>query len=198
LLINTDAPGFSVGRKLEKMGMRSSDTAELIFEDCLVPKENLLGQEGCGFYALMTGLERERLSACTLSYMGAQMALEEAIRYAKTRIQFGKPIVGHQVISHMLAEMATEVEAGRRLAYHAASLYDTGVGCNMEVSMAKLFCSEMALRVINNAVQIHGGYGFMKEYMVERLYRDAKVSTIGAGTSQIMKYVIGREMGLRD
>jgi alkylation response protein AidB-like acyl-CoA dehydrogenase len=198
LLIDTDTPGFSVGRKLDKMGMRSSDTAELVFEDCMVPKDNLLGQEGHGFYALMAGLEKERLSACTLSYMGAQMALEEAVRYAKTRIQFGKPIIGHQVVAHMLAEMATEVEAGRRLAYHAASLYGAGIGCNMEVSMAKLFCSEMALRVINNAVQIHGGYGFMKEYMVERLYRDAKLSTIGGGTSQIMKYIISKELELRE
>ncbi len=197
LLIDTDTPGFSVGKELKKMGMLSSDTAELVFEDCLVPKENLLGEEGKGFYALMAGLERERLSACALSYMGAEVALAEAIKYAQTRIQFGKPIISFQVINHMIADMATEIEAGKRLAYHAASMYDAKIECNKEVSMAKLFCSEMALRVIDRAVQIHGGYGFMREYVVERLYRDAKLITIGAGTSQIMKHVIIREMGLR-
>jgi len=197
LLIDTDTPGFAVGKELKKMGMLSSDTAELIFEDCLVPKENLLGEEGKGFYALMAGLEKERLSACALSYMGAEVALDETIKYAQTRIQFGKPIISFQVINHMIADMATEVEAGKRLAYHAASMYDAKIECNKEVSMAKLFCSEMALRVIDKAVQIHGGYGFMREYVVERLYRDAKLVTIGAGTSQIMKHIIIREMGLR-
>lgn len=197
ILIDTDTPGFSVGKKLNKMGMLSSDTAELVFEDCLVPKENLLGEEGKGFYALMAGLEKERLSACALSYMGAEVALDEAIKYAQTRIQFGKPIISFQVISHMIADMATEIEAGKRLAYHAASMYDAKMECNKEVSMAKLFCSEMALKVIDRAVQIHGGYGFMREYVVERLYRDAKLITIGAGTSQIMKHIIIREMGLR-
>jgi len=197
ILIDTDTPGFSVGKKLNKMGMLSSDTAELVFEDCLVPKENLLGEEGKGFYALMAGLEKERLSACALSYMAAEVALDEAIKYARTRIQFGKPIISFQVISHMIADMATEIEAGKRLAYHAASMYDAKMECNKEVSMAKLFCSEMALKVIDRAVQIHGGYGFMREYVVERLYRDAKLITIGAGTSQIMKHIIIREMGLR-
>ncbi|MDA8335923.1 MAG: acyl-CoA dehydrogenase family protein [Peptococcaceae bacterium] len=197
LLIDADTPGLSVGGKLDKMGMWSSDTAEIVFEDCLVPGTNLLGKEGEGFYALMAGLERERLSACALSYMGAQIALEESIKYAKSRTQFGKSIIGHQVISHLIADMATEVEAGKRLAYHAASLYDSGIKCNKEVSMAKLFCTEMALRVINNAVQIHGGYGFVRGFAVERLYRDARLATIGAGTSQIMKQVIVREMGLR-
>jgi acyl-CoA dehydrogenase len=197
LLVETDTPGFSVGRKLNKMGMLSSDTAELVFEDCLVPRENLLGKEGEGFYALMVGLERERLAGSTLAYMLAELALEESIKYAKERIQFGKPILSFQVINHMIAEMATDMEAGKRMAYHAASLYDAGIRCNREVSMAKLFCSEMSLRVIDKAVQIHGGYGFMREYLVERLYRDAKLTTIGGGTSQIMKNIIINEMGLR-
>lgn len=198
LLVDTDTPGFSVGRKLDKMGMLSSDTAELIYEDCLVPKENLLGEEGRGFYALMSGLEMERLSICALTYMGAQVALEEAIKYAKERTQFGQPIIKFQAINHMIADMATEVEVGRRLAYHAASMNDAGIRCNKEVSMAKYYCSEMFLRVVDKAVQIHGGYGFMKEFLVERLYRDAKVLTIGGGTSQIQKRVIMREMGLRE
>lgn len=197
LLIDTDTPGFSVGRKLDKMGMKSSDTAELVFEDCMVPKENLLGQEGQGFFALMAGLERERLSACVLAYMGAQVAMEESIRYARERVQFNRPIIRHQVIAHMLADMATEVEASKRLAYHAAALVDGGIPCNKEVSMAKLFCTETSLKVIDRAVQVHGGYGFMDEYLVSRLYRDAKVGTIGAGTSQIMRHVIIREMGMR-
>jgi acyl-CoA dehydrogenase len=197
LLIDTNTPGFSVGRKLNKMGMLSSDTAELVFEDCLVPKDNLLGKEGQGFYALMAGLEKERLAACALSYMAAQVALDEAVQYAKTRVQFGKPIIAHQVIGHMLAEMMTDVEASKRMAYHAAAMYDAGIPCNLEVSMAKLFCSETALGVIDKAVQIHGGYGFIREYPVERLYRDSKLITIGGGTSQIMKHIIIRETGLR-
>jgi alkylation response protein AidB-like acyl-CoA dehydrogenase len=146
----------------------------------------------------MAGLERERLSACALSYTGAQVALEEAIKYAKARVQFNKPIIRHQVIAHMLADMATEIEACKRLAYHAASLVEKGISCNREVSMAKLYCTETANRVIDRAVQIHGGYGFMKEYIVERLYRDARLATIGAGTSQIMRHIIVRELGLRE
>jgi alkylation response protein AidB-like acyl-CoA dehydrogenase len=197
LLIDTDTPGFSVGRKLEKMGLHASDTTELIFDDCMVPRENLLGEEGDGFYALMTGLERERLAGCALAYMGAEMALHESLKYAQQRTQFGRPIIGFQAVNHMIAEMATELEAGKRLAYHAAALSNLGIRCNKEISMAKLFCSEMALRVVDKAVQIHGGYGLMKEFLVERLYRDVKLFTIGAGTSQIQKNIILTEMGLR-
>ena len=197
LLIDTDTPGFSVGRTLEKMGMHSSDTTELVFEDCMVPRENLLGEEGNGFYALMRGLERERLAGCALAYMGATLAMEEAITYATQRTQFDKPIIGFQAVNHMIAEMATDIEAGLRLAYHAAAMTDAGLRCNKEVSMAKLFCSEMALRVVDKAVQIHGGYGLMKEFLVERIYRDVKLFTIGAGTSQVQKNIILGEMGLR-
>jgi len=197
LVIDTKTPGFSVGRKLNKMGCLSSDTAELVFEDCLVPKENLVGKEGQGFYALMGGLEKERQTTCALSYMGAQVALDETIKYAQTRIQFNKPIISHQVIAHMIAEMATDVEVMKRIFYHAAALYEAKIKCNLEVSMAKLFCTEQALKVIDKAVHIHGGYGYMREYKVERLYRDIKLMSIGAGTSQIMKHVIIREMGLR-
>ncbi|MDY6851823.1 MAG: acyl-CoA dehydrogenase family protein, partial [Thermodesulfobacteriota bacterium] len=170
---------------------------EILFDDCMVPKENLLGEEGRGFYALMQGLERERLCAAALSYMAGQVALDEAIKYAKERTQFGQPIFKFQAINHMIADMATEVESGKRLSYHAASMYDAGIKCNKEVAMAKLYCSEMALRVIDKAVQIHGGYGFMMEFPVARLYRDAKLMTIGAGTSQVQKHVILGEMGLR-
>ena len=197
LLIDTNTKGFSVGKKLHKMGMLSSDTAELVFEDCLVPRENLIGKEGDGFYALMGGLERERLCGAVLSYCMAQVALEDTIEYAKTRTQFGAPIVSFQAISHMIAEMATEIEAGRQLAYHVVRLMEAGVKCNKEASMAKYWCAEMLLRAVDKAVQIHGGYGFIREYRVERLYRDAKLQTIGGGTNQIMRNVIAAEMGLR-
>ncbi|MBU2550225.1 MAG: acyl-CoA dehydrogenase family protein [Proteobacteria bacterium] len=197
LLIETDTPGFSVGRKLNKMGNHSSDTAELIFEDCMVPRENLVGEENKGFYALMGGLEMERLSGAALSYMGATLAMEESIRYATERTQFGKPLMSFQVLNHMIADMATEIEAGKRLAYHAASMYDAGQRCNKEVSMAKYYCSELAKRVCDRAVQIHGGYGYMREFLVERLYRDVRLYSIGGGTSEIQKNVILAEMGLR-
>lgn len=197
VLVDTNTKGFSVGRKLHKMGMLSSDTAELVFEDCLVPKENLIGKEGQGFTYLMAGLERERLSGAVLSYIMAELALQDAIEYAKQRTQFGTPIVSFQAISHMIAEMATEVEAGRQLAYHAVSLMEAGVRCNKEAAMAKYWCAEMLLRVVDKAVQIHGGYGFIREYRVERFYRDAKLQTIGGGTNQIMRNVIIAEMGLR-
>lgn len=197
VLVDTDTEGFSVGRKLNKMGMLSSDTAELVYEDCVVPKENLIGEEGKGFYYLMAGLERERLSGAVLSYIMAELALEDSIEYAKTRIQFGTPIISYQAINHMIAEMATEIEAGRQLSYHTVSLMNAGVRCNKEASMAKYWCAEMLLRVVDKAVQIHGGYGFIREYRVERLYRDAKLQTIGGGTNQIMRNVIVAEMGLR-
>jgi len=197
ILVDTGTEGFSVGRKLQKMGMLSSDTAELVYEDCFVPKENLIGEEGKGFYYLMAGLERERLSGAVLSYIMAELALEDSIEYAKTRIQFGTPIMSYQAINHMIAEMATEIEAGRQLSYHTVSLMNAGVRCNKEASMAKYWCAEMLLRAVGKAVQIHGGYGFIREYRVERLYRDAKLQTIGGGTNQIMRNVILSEMGLR-
>jgi acyl-CoA dehydrogenase len=194
LVIEADTPGFSVGRKLRKMGMHSSDTAELIFEDCLVPKNNLLGVEGAGSYALMAGLERERLAASALAYMGATLALEEV---ARERIQFGRPILGFQAVAHMIADMATDVEAGKRLTYDAATVHGAGLRSNEDSSRTKLFCSEMALRVVDKTVQIHRGYGFTREFLVERLYCDVKLLTIGGGTSQIQKNVILAEMGLR-
>ena len=197
ILVDTNTKGFSVGRKLHKMGMLSSDTAELVYEDCLVPKENLIGKAGHGFAYLMAGLERERLSGAVLSYIMAELALEDAITYAKQRTQFGTSIINFQAISHMIAEMATEVEAGRQLAYHAVDLLEAGAKCNKETAMAKYWCAEMLLRVVDKAVQIHGGYGFIREYRVERLYRDAKLQTIGGGTNQIMRNVIISEMGLR-
>ena len=195
-IFDTSTPGFSVGRKLKKMGMRSSDTAELVFEDCVVPAENLLGEEGRGFYGIMTGFENERIVGAVTAYSAAEVALELSIQYSRERTQFGRPIGEFQAISHMLAEMATDIEAARQLAYHAAWLRANNQPCIKEVHFAKLFATEMANNVANKAVQIHGGYGFMQEYEVERIYRDVRLINIGAGTSQIMKNVIAKQLGV--
>ncbi len=196
IIFETNTPGFSVGRKLKKMGMHSSDTAELFFDDCIVPAENLLGRKGEGFYAIMLGFENERLVGAAMSYSGAEVALELSLQYAKQRIQFGRPIGQFQVISHMLSEMATDIEAARQLTYHAAWLKSKGKPCRKEVHMAKVFATEIAGQVANKAVQIFGGYGYMQEYEVERIYRDTRLGNIGAGTSQIMKNIIAKQLGL--
>jgi len=196
IIFETTTPGFSVGRKLKKMGMRSSDTAELFFDDCVVPAENLLGEEGQGFYAIMAGFENERLVGAAMSYSGAEVALDLSLKYARQRIQFGKPIGQFQVISHMLSEMATDIEAARQLTYHVVWLKSNGKPCRKEVHMAKVFATEIASQVANKAVQIFGGYGYMQEYEVERIYRDVRLGNIGAGTSQIMKNIIAKQLGL--
>lgn len=195
IIFETTTPGFSVGRKLKKMGMRSSDTAELFFDDCVVPAENLLGEEGQGFYAIMAGFENERLVGAAMSYSGAEVALDLSLKYARQRIQFGKPIGQFQVISHMLSEMATDIEAARQLTYHVVWLKSNGKPCRKEVHMAKVFATEIASQVANKAVQIFGGYGYMQEYEVERIYRDVRLGNIGAGTSQIMKNIIAKQLG---
>ena len=197
LLVDTDSQGFSVSRKFDKTGLLSSDTTELVFDDVMVPRENLLGEENKGFYALMTGLESERISLAVEAYMGATLALEESIKFAKERIQFGKPIGQFQVIAHQLADMATDVEAAKRLVYHAAMLYSSGVECQLEVSMAKVFACEAGCRVVAHAVQIHGGYGYIREYLVDRLYRDMRLFNIGGGTREVMRDIIAKEMGFR-
>ena len=196
IIFETKTPGFSVGRKLKKMGMRSSDTAELFFDDCVVPAENLLGEEGQGFYAIMAGFENERLVGAAMSYSGVEVALDLSIKYARKRIQFGRPIGQFQAISHMLSEMATDIEAAKQLTYHAAWLRSNGKPCRKEVHMAKVFATEMANQVANKAIQIFGGYGYMQEYEVERIYRDVRLANIGAGTSQIMKNIIAKQLGL--
>jgi acyl-CoA dehydrogenase len=197
LLVDTDSKGFSVSKKFHKTGLLSSDTTELVFEDVMVPQKNLLGKENQGFYALMTGLESERLSLAVLAYMGAAMALDESIKYARERMQFDRPIGNFQAIAHQLSDMATDLEASKRLVYHAALLYDSGVKCPTEVSMAKVFAAEAACRVVANAVQIHGGYGYIREYLVDRLYRDIRLFNIGGGTREMMRDIIAKEMGFR-
>ncbi|UCD56173.1 MAG: acyl-CoA dehydrogenase family protein [Candidatus Hydrogenedentota bacterium] len=191
----TDLPGFSVGRKLDKVGNRVSDTAELIFEDYRIPAANLLGEEGQGFYTAMINFQGERLIAAIASVAGAQRMLDMTLEYAQQRVQFGRPIAKFQVTRHKFAEMATEIEAARQLAYHGAYLIDKGIECVKEVSMAKLFCCETAFKVVDRCLQIHGGYGYMNEYPVSRAWRDTRLSTIGGGTSEVMKEIIGRLMG---
>jgi len=191
----TDLPGFTVGRKLDKVGNRESDTAELIFEDYRLPASNLLGEEGQGFYTAMINFQGERLIAAVASVAGAQCVLDMTLEYAQDRVQFNRPIAKFQVTRHKFADMATELEAARHLAYHAAYLVENGIDCVKEVSMAKLFCCETAFKIVDRCLQIHGGYGYMNEYLVSRAWRDTRLTTIGGGTSEVMREIIGRLMG---
>lgn len=194
LIVERGFKGFSNGKKEDKLGLRGSDTGELVFEDCLVPAENLLGQEGEGFKHIMQGLDTGRISIGALALGLAQGALDKCIPYVKERYQFGKPIGSFQAIGAMMADMATEILAARHMVYDAARLMDTGKPFTKEAAMAKLFASEVAMRATTNAIQIFGGYGYTKEYQVERYYRDAKLCEIGEGTSEIQRIVITRQI----
>ena len=196
ILVEKDTKGFKVGQLEDKLGIRGSHTAELIFEDCKVPKENLIGTQDMGFIGAMNILDRGRTAIGAMSVGIAQAALEDSLDYAKQRQQFGKPIGKFQAIQWMLADMATEVEAARLLVYRAAFLEDQEVKFTKEASMAKLFASEMAMKVTNKAIQIFGGYGYTREYPVERYFRDIKLCTIGEGTSEVQRMVIARQLGL--
>ncbi len=187
-------PGVRAGKKQDKMGWRASDTRELIFEDAVVPKENLLGRPGEGFINFLKTLDAGRIGIAALSLGIAEGAYEEALRYAGVRKQFGRPIGSFQGVSFQLADIATEIQAGTHLLYHAAWLKQSGKPFKKEAAMAKLFCSELAMRATTKAVQILGGYGYTTEYPVERMMRDAKVCEIGEGTSEIQRLVIGREI----
>ena len=194
-ILEKGMPGFRPGKKENKLGMRASDTSEVVFTDCRVPGENLLGEEGEGFINSLQILDGGRISIAALALGMAQGAFEAATRYAKQRRQFGKAIAEFQAIQFKLADMATEIEAARLLVYQAAWLADCkDVRFTRESSMAKLFASEIAVRVANEAVQIHGGYGFIKDYPAEKYYRDVKLCTIGEGTSEIQKLVIARHL----
>jgi acyl-CoA dehydrogenase len=195
-LVERESPGLVVSEKLDKMGMRASDTAELAFQDLPVPHDHLLGQEGKGFYEVMRIFQRERLIAGVHAVAGAQRALEDAIAYARERRAFGSPLSRKQVIRHKLADMATLIEAGRWLTYAACLRFQAGEDAVKEISMVKLFTAEMANRVAYEAVQIHGGYGYMREYPVERFYRDARLFPIGGGASEIMKEIIAKQLPL--
>ncbi len=193
-LVERDTPGFTVSRRLDKMGMRASDTAELSLQDCPVPVANLLGEEGRGFHQLAAGLQRERIMAAVLALSGASQALEDTLAYVRERHAFGEPLAARQTLRHRLADMATEIEAARHLVYHAASLYTAGRDCVTEVSMAKLFATEVANRVAYQAVQLHGGYGYMSEFPVERFFRDVRLWTIASGTSEIMREIVAKRL----
>jgi acyl-CoA dehydrogenase len=193
-LVERDTPGFTVSRRLDKMGMRASDTAELSLQACPVPAENLLGEEGRGFHQLAAGLQRERVMAAVLALSGAGQALEDTLAYLRERHAFGAPLASRQALRHRVADMATEIEAARHLVYHAASLYAAGHDCVTPVSMAKLFATEVANRVAYQAVQLHGGYGYMREFPVERFFRDVRLWTIASGTSEIMREIIAKRL----
>jgi len=192
LVIETDTPGFTVSRKLRKMGWNASDTGELAFEDCRVPVENLLGQEGMGFYGIMENFQRERLSLAVMAHQVAQLAYEESVKYAQARQVFGRPVTGFQVTRHKLVDMATKITVAREFNYRVAARMQAGENVITEVSMAKNFACEVCDQVVYDAVQIHGGYGYAREYLVERLYRDARILSIGGGTTEIMKEIISK------
>jgi acyl-CoA dehydrogenase len=196
LVIEKGTEGFEVSRKLEKLGWHASDTGELSFQDARVPAENLLGEENKGFYLIMANFQWERLAMALGAVGGMQATFERTLDYAKERQAFGRAIGSFQAIRHKLAEMATRIEAARDFTYHSFRLFLDGQDCLKEVSIAKLFACRTALEVADEAVQIHGGYGYMREYDVERALRDARLGPIGGGTDEIMKEIIGRQLGL--
>jgi alkylation response protein AidB-like acyl-CoA dehydrogenase len=198
IVVERGTPGFRSGRKEDKLGVRSSDTSELVFEDCRVPLGHLLGQAGMGFVDTLRILDKGRIGIAAFSLGIAQAALEASLRYARERKQFGHPIADFQAIQFKVAEMATKVDAARLLTWRAAALADGGRPYSAESSMAKLFASEASVEIALEAIQIHGGYGYIKEYPVERYLRDAKLGTIGEGTSEVQRLVIARLLlGLR-
>lgn len=193
-IVERGMPGFKVGKVEDKLGMRGSDTASLIFEECILPEESLLGKVNEGFIDALKILEGGRIGMGAIALGIGRGALEESLRYAKERRQFGQPIVSFQAIQWMFADMATELDAARLLVYHAAFLKDQGLRYTKEASMAKLFASEAVMRATMKAIQIHGGYGYTKEFPVERYFRDAKLCEIGEGTSEIQRMIIAREL----
>jgi alkylation response protein AidB-like acyl-CoA dehydrogenase len=193
-IVEKGTPGFIVGKKENKLGLRASETATLILEDCRIPAENLLGMPGRGFTDALRVLDVGRIGIAAMAVGIAQGAFEASLRYAKTRRAFGKELSEMQAIQFKLADMATEIDAARLLTRRAAERKQAGARITREASMAKLFASEMAVRVTNEAVQIHGGYGFIKDYPVEKFYRDVKLCTIGEGTSEIQRMVIARQI----
>ena len=192
LVIESDTPGYSVSEKLKKMGWWASDTAQIFFDECNVPVANLVGKEGQGFYGIMQNFQNERLQLSVMANMTAQMALEESLKYSREREAFGRPLSGFQVTRHKLADMATLVEASREFVYRVAAKIDAGMDQVKEISMAKNFACDVSDRVTYDAVQIHGGFGYMREYLVERLYRDNRILSIGGGTQEIMKEIISK------
>jgi acyl-CoA dehydrogenase len=196
LLMEKGMPGFTTGQPLKKMGWWPSDTAELFFDEVMVPKSNLIGAENMGFFAIMTNFQMERLNLATMANMTAQLALDECLRYVHERTAFGKPLAKMQIIRHKIAEMATQVEVSREFNYRVAARIQAGIPAVTEVSMAKNFATRTSDFVTYEATQIFGGMGFMRESLVERLYRDNRILSIGGGTHEIMNEVIAKQLGL--
>ena len=193
-IVPTDTPGYTVARIEDKMGQHSSDTAQILFENCRVPAANRIGDEGQGLKIALAGLEGGRIGIASQCVGMARAAFEAALRYSKERVAFGVPIFEHQAVQFRLAEMATQIEAARQLIWHAASMKDAGIPCLKEAAMAKLFASEMAERVCSMAIQTFGGYGYVSDFPVERIYRDVRVCQIYEGTSDVQKILIGRAL----
>ncbi|MCE7878226.1 MAG: acyl-CoA dehydrogenase [Betaproteobacteria bacterium PRO3] len=193
-VVDTATPGYRVARVEEKLGQRASDTAQIAFEDCRIPAANRLGAEGQGYRIALANLEAGRIGIASQAVGMARAAFEAALAYARERVAFGKPIGEHQAVNFRLADMAVEIEAARQLVWHAAALRDAGEPCLKEASMAKLFATEMAERVCSAAIQVHGGYGYVNDFPVERIYRDVRVCQIYEGTSDIQRLVIGRSL----
>jgi len=198
ILVEKDTPGFSFGRKEKKLGIRASATRELVFEDCLVPKENIIGKEGMGFIITMKLFDQSRPGIGAQAVGLAQGALEAAVDYARERVQFGHPIFSLQAVQHMLADMAIQVEAARALVYAAARTVDSGAkNIGGESAMAKVFASDIAMKVTTDAMQIFGGVGYMRDYPIEKMFRDAKITQIYEGTNQVLRNVIALELRKR-
>jgi butyryl-CoA dehydrogenase len=195
-IVEKDTPGFTVGVLEDKLGLRGSRTAELIFENCRVPKEQLLGEKNLGFVGAMTILDRGRTAIGAMAVGIAQGALDESVSYATQRQQFGKPIGKNQAIQWMIADMATTIDAARLLVMRAAFLEDKGQPFSIEASMAKLFASDIAMKATRDAIQIHGGHGYMRDLPLERFYRDVKLTQIGEGTSEVQRMIIAKRLGL--
>ena len=193
-LVPIATPGYTVARLEDKMGQHASDTAQILFENCRVPVENLLGEEGMGLKIALSGLEGGRIGIASQAVGMARAAFEAALAYARQRTSFGQPIFQHQAVQFKLADMATQIEAARQLIWHAATLKDAGCPCLKEAAMAKLYASEMAERVCSDAIQVHGGYGYVSDFPVERIYRDVRVCQIYEGTSEVQKILIGRAL----
>ena len=191
-IVDTKTPGYAVARVEDKLGQRASDTAQIIFDHCTVPAANLLGREGEGYRIALSNLEAGRIGIAAQAVGMARAAFEAALAYARERTSFGKPLTSHQAVNFKLADMATEIEVARQMVWHAAALRDAALPCLKEASMAKLFASEMAERVCSAAIQVHGGYGYVNDFPVERIYRDVRVCQIYEGTSEIQRLVIGR------
>ncbi len=191
-IVERETPGFRLVKKLKKLGNNTSDTGELLFEDVRIPRRNLIGEEGKGFYYIMGNFQDERLIAASMAVSASQQAFEDTLRYVRERKTFGKRVIDHQAVGHRLADLATELEAARQLTYYAADALQRGGDASTEVSMAKLFASEMANRLAYQCLQLHGGYGYMQEFPIERFFRDIRLSPIGGGTSEVMRDIIAR------